>query len=63
MRRLIGGLEMIPLTFDLFSKYVHIADELSLRRHVHSVADIDNYSPLHPFMRLLQEPTSVSSFL
>lgn len=29
--------------------------KIDWRRHVHSVADIDNYSPLHPFMRLLQE--------
>ncbi|CAK9018165.1 unnamed protein product [Durusdinium trenchii] len=29
--------------------------QIEWRRYVHSVADIDNYSPIHPFMRVLQE--------
>lgn len=29
--------------------------EIPWRKHVHSCADIDNYSPIHPVMRLMQD--------
>ncbi|CAJ1348635.1 unnamed protein product [Effrenium voratum] len=45
-----------PLTVALRSElYTEKYGDIDWRRHVHSVADIDNYSPLNPVMRLLQD--------
>ena len=41
------------------SMYINHFFFFTERRYVHSVADIDNYSPLHPFMRILQERTNL----